>query len=92
MPKLSTVVDHFTDSVMAVGYKAADSLMEIVGRITRALWTHRDKLEAVKAQRAENKLKLNSKTRIQLDWPWIAEWAYAGIFAVAIWFHHQDQF
>ena len=20
---------------------------------------------------------------VQLDWPWIAEWAYAGIFAVA---------
>ena len=29
---------------------------------------------------------------IQLDWPWIAEWAYAGIFAVAVRFQNQDQY
>ena len=29
---------------------------------------------------------------IQLDWPWIAEWAYAGIFAVAVQFQNQDDF
>ena len=29
---------------------------------------------------------------VQLDWPWIAEWAYAGIFAVAVRFQNQDQF
>ena len=58
--------------------------MEMMGRIARNLWAHRDKLEAVKAQRAEHKLKLNSKIRIQLDWPWIVEWVYAGIFAVAV--------
>ena len=29
---------------------------------------------------------------VQLDWPWIAEWAYAGIFAVAARFQNQDQF
>ena len=23
-------------------------------------------------------------SNVQLDWPWIAEWAYAGIFAVAV--------
>ena len=28
---------------------------------------------------------------VQLDWPWIAEWAYAGIFAVAIRFQNQGQ-
>ena len=30
--------------------------------------------------------------RIQLDWPWIAGWAYAGIFAVAVRIQNQDQF
>ena len=29
---------------------------------------------------------------IPLDWPWIAEWAYAGIFAVAVQFQNQDKF
>ena len=29
---------------------------------------------------------------VQLDWPWIAEWAYAGIFALAIRLQNQDQF
>ena len=29
---------------------------------------------------------------IQLDWPRIAEWAYAGIFAVAVQVQKQDQF
>ena len=29
---------------------------------------------------------------VQLDWPWIAEWAYAGIFAVAVRFQNKDQF
>ena len=29
---------------------------------------------------------------IQLDWPWFAEWAYAGIFAVAVRIQNQDQF
>ena len=29
---------------------------------------------------------------LQLDWPWIAEWAYAGIFAVAVQFKNKDQF
>ena len=29
---------------------------------------------------------------IQLDWPCIAEWAYAGIFAVAVQCQNQDQF
>ena len=28
----------------------------------------------------------------KLDWPWIAEWAYAGIFAVVVRFQNQDQF
>ena len=28
---------------------------------------------------------------LQLDWPWIAEWAYAGIFAVAVRFQNQDR-
>ena len=32
------------------------------------------------------------KTNLQLDWPWIAGWAYVGIFAVAVLFQHQDQF
>ena len=27
-----------------------------------------------------------------LDWPWIAEWAYAGIFTVAVRIQNQDQF
>ena len=30
--------------------------------------------------------------RIQLDWPWFPEWAYAGIFAVAVRFQNQEQF
>ena len=29
---------------------------------------------------------------LQLDWPWIAVWANAGIFAVAVRFQNQDQF
>ena len=29
---------------------------------------------------------------VQLDWRWIAEWAYAGIFAVTVWIQNQDQF
>ena len=29
---------------------------------------------------------------IQLDWPWTAEWAYTGIFAVAVRIQNQDQF
>ena len=29
---------------------------------------------------------------IQLDWPWIAEWTYVGIFAVAVRFQNQNQF
>ena len=29
---------------------------------------------------------------LQVDWPWIAEWAYAGIFDVAVNFQNQDQF
>ena len=29
---------------------------------------------------------------LQLDWPCSAEWAYAGIFAVAVRFQNQDQF
>ena len=29
---------------------------------------------------------------LQLDWPWIAERAYAGIFAVAVQFQNQDKF
>ena len=29
---------------------------------------------------------------VQLDWPSIADWAYAGIFAVAVRFQNQDQF
>ena len=29
---------------------------------------------------------------IQLDWLAIADWAYAGIFAVAVRFQNQDQF
>ena len=29
---------------------------------------------------------------IQLDWPWIAEWAYAGIFAVAFRFQTKTIF
>ena len=29
---------------------------------------------------------------LQLDWPWTAEWAYAGIFAVSVRFQNQDQF
>ena len=33
------------------------------------------------------------RTRVlQLDWSWIVEWAYAGIFAVAVQFQNQDQF
>ena len=31
-------------------------------------------------------------TSLQLDWPWIAGWAYAGIFAVAVQIQNQDQF
>ena len=30
-------------------------------------------------------------TNITLDWPWIAEWAYAGIFGVAVQIQNQDQ-
>ena len=30
--------------------------------------------------------------QIRLDWSWIAEWAYAHIFAVAVRFQNQDQF
>ena len=33
-----------------------------------------------------------STTVLQLDWPWIAEWAYAGIFAVAVRIQNQEQF
>ena len=29
---------------------------------------------------------------LQVDWPWIAEWGYADIFAVAIKVQNQDQF
>ena len=29
---------------------------------------------------------------VQLDWPWIAEWAYTDIFAVTVQFQNQDQF
>ena len=29
---------------------------------------------------------------LQLDWPYIAGWAYASIFAVAVWFQIRDQF
>ena len=29
---------------------------------------------------------------VQLDLPWIAEWAYASIFAVAVQFQNKDQF
>ena len=29
---------------------------------------------------------------IQLDWPWVAEWAYASIFTVAVQIQNQDQF
>ena len=29
---------------------------------------------------------------LQLDWPWILEWAYASIFAVAVRIQNQDQF
>ena len=29
---------------------------------------------------------------IQLDWPWTVEWAYAGIFAVAVRIQNQGQF
>ena len=29
---------------------------------------------------------------LQLDWPWIAGWTYAGIFAVAVQIQNQDQF
>ena len=29
---------------------------------------------------------------LQLDWPWTAEWAYAGIFAVAVQFQNQGHF
>ena len=62
MPNLSTVADSFTDDAMAVGYKAADTLMEKMSAITRELWAHHDKLEAIKAQRAEH--NLNSKVRL----------------------------
>ena len=31
-------------------------------------------------------------TKLQLDWPWIPEWAYADIFAVAVRFQNQDKF
>ena len=34
----------------------------------------------------------NDGDDVQLDWPWIAEWAYAGIFAVAVRFQNQDHF
>ena len=30
-------------------------------------------------------------TSVQLDWLRIAEWAYAGIFSVAVLFQNQDQ-
>ena len=29
---------------------------------------------------------------IQLDWPWIVEWAYTSIFAVSVRIQNQDQF
>ena len=29
---------------------------------------------------------------VQLNWPWIVEWAYSGIFAVAVQFQNKDQF
>ena len=31
------------------------------------------------------------KLYLQLDWPQVAEWAYAGIFPVAVQFQNQDQ-
>ena len=38
-------------------------------------------------------IKRTTTSLIQLDWPWIAEWNYAGIFAVAdVQFQDQDQF
>ena len=30
--------------------------------------------------------------QLQLDWPWIAEWAYADFSAVAVRIQNQDQF
>ena len=29
---------------------------------------------------------------VQLDWPWITEWAYAGIFTADVRFQNQDEF
>ena len=36
--------------------------------------------------------KISYKFYVQLDWPWIAEGAYTGIFAVAVQFQNKDQF
>ena len=37
-------------------------------------------------------MDLSQRQQLQLDWPWITEWAYAGIFTVAVRFQNQDQF
>ena len=35
---------------------------------------------------------LNNRSNVKLDWPWIAEWTYAGIFDVTVRIQNQYQF
>ena len=44
------------------------------------------------AKYATTGLLISYTLELQLDWPWIAEWSYADIFAVAVQIQNQNQF
>ena len=44
------------NDALAVAFKSADTLHELMEAITRTLWTHYERQEAIKALRAEHKL------------------------------------
>ena len=56
MPKPSTAQYCLNTDVLTVAYKSAGSLNELMEAIICNLWTHHEKLEAIKAQRAGHKL------------------------------------